>query len=94
MMVRCLDGMAEIALAADDPRHGLVYADELLANAEPKGLRELEEVARHWRGEAMLASKDYRGAQTELSRARARAIAEAIEKSMASSDFKARLRLS
>jgi tetratricopeptide (TPR) repeat protein/transcriptional regulator with XRE-family HTH domain len=71
MMVRCLDGLAEIALAAGDARRCRAYADELLAIAEPNGLRELEAVARRWRGEALFAEKDYVKAQVELSHATA-----------------------
>jgi tetratricopeptide (TPR) repeat protein len=131
-MVRCIDGLAEIALAAGDARRCREYGDELLAIAEPNGLRELEAVARRWRGEALLAEKDYIEAQTELSHAatlsedigrvrlqmdaqaalahllaaqgqrdaaqrhgaKARAIAEAIEKSLESSGLEARLRIS
>jgi ATP/maltotriose-dependent transcriptional regulator MalT len=131
MMVRCLDGLAEIALAAGDANRCRAYADELLAVAEPNGLRELEAVARRWRGEAMFVEKDYAAARTELSRAAAlaedigrvrlqmdtqaalarllaaqgrrgaaqrhdataRAIAEAIEKSLDASGLVARLRM-
>ena len=71
MMVRCLDGLAEIALAQGDASHCRAYGDELLAIAEPNGLRELEAVARRWRGEAMFVEQDYIAAQTELSRAAA-----------------------
>ena len=46
-----------------------MHADELLAIAEANGLRELEAVARRWRGEAMFVEKDYAAAQAELSRA-------------------------
>ena len=132
MMVRCLDGLAEIALAAGDTRRCLAYGDELLTIAVPNGLRELEASARRWRGEALLAVKNYVEAQAELSRAAAladdigrvrlrmdtqaalarllaaqgqrdaakrhgataRAIAGAIEKSLASSGLEARLRMS
>jgi len=130
MMVRCLDGLAEIALAAGDARCCRAHADELLAIAAANGLREMEAVARRWRGEAMFVEKEYAAAQAELSRAAvlaedigrvrlqmdaetaltrllaaqgrrtaaqrhdatARAIAEAIEKSLASSGLAARLR--
>jgi tetratricopeptide (TPR) repeat protein len=130
MLVRCLDGLAEIALAAGDARSCRAYGDELLAIAESNGLRELAAVARRWRGEAMLVEKDYAAAQAELSGAAvlaegigrvrlqmdtqaalarllaaqgqrdaaqrhgaaARAIAEAIEKSLESSGLEARLR--
>jgi tetratricopeptide (TPR) repeat protein/DNA-binding XRE family transcriptional regulator len=129
MLVRCLDGLAEIALINGDASRCRTHADELLAIAESNGLRELEAVARRWRGEAMLVEKDGEAAQAELSRAaalaedvgrvrlhmdtqsalarllaaqgqrdaaqhhdaRARAIAEAIEASLASSGIEARL---
>jgi tetratricopeptide (TPR) repeat protein len=71
MMVRCIDGLAEIALAAGDASRCRAYGDELLAIAEPNGLRELEAVARRWRGEAMFVEKAYVAAQAELSRAAA-----------------------
>ena len=131
MMVRCLDGLAEIALAAGNASRCRAYADELLAIAELNGLRELDASARRWRGEALLAEKNYAEAQAELSRAAAladdigrvrlrmdtqaalarvlaaqgqrdaakchgataHAIAEAIEKSLASSGLEARLRM-
>ena len=69
MMVRCLEGLAEIAFTAGDARRCRAYADELLEIAEANGLRELEAVARRWRGEAMLEEKDYVTAQAELSHA-------------------------
>ena len=132
MMVRCLDGLAEISLAAGNASRCRAYADELLAIAELNGLHELEASARRWRGEALLAEKNYAEEQAELSRAAAladdigrvrlrmdtqaalarmfaaqgqrdaakrhgalaRAIAEAIEKSLASSGLEARLRTS
>jgi len=73
LMVRCIDGLAEIALAAGDANRCHAYADELLAIAESNGLRELEAVARRWRGEALLVKQDYVAAQAELSHAAARA---------------------
>ena len=131
MMVRCLDGLAEITLAAGDAGRCRAYGDELLAIAGSNRLRELEAVARRWRGEAMFVEKDYVAAQAELSRAaaltedigrvrlqmdsqaalarllaaqgqrdaakrhhaKARAIAEAIGKSLESSGLEARLRV-
>lgn len=69
MMVRCFDGLAEIALTAGDASGCRGYGDALLAIAMPNGLRELEAVARRWRGEALFVEKDYPGAQVELSRA-------------------------
>jgi len=69
MMVRCLDGLAEIAFATGDTGQCHAYSNELLAIAETSGLRELEAVARRWRGEAMILEKSYATAQVELSRA-------------------------
>ncbi|MBU2478463.1 MAG: hypothetical protein KKA36_05180, partial [Gammaproteobacteria bacterium] len=69
MMVRCLDGLAEIALTAGDAIRCRTHADELLAIAEPNGLRELEVAARRWRGEALFVEANYEAAQAELSRA-------------------------
>jgi tetratricopeptide (TPR) repeat protein len=69
MMVRCIDGLAEIALAAGDVSQCRAYADELLAIAETNGLRELEAIARRWRGETLLLEKNYIDAQAELHRA-------------------------
>jgi len=71
MLVRCLGGLAEIALAAGDTSRCLAYGDELLGIAESNSLRELEAVARRWRGEAFIAVKDYDSANEELSRAEA-----------------------
>ena len=129
LMVRCIDGLAEIALTAGDASRCRAYADELLEIAAANGLRELEAGARRWRGEALLAEKAYVEAEAELSRAaalaadigrvrlqmdaeaalarlfgvqgqseaaqrhgaKARVIAEAVEKSLASSGLEARL---
>jgi tetratricopeptide (TPR) repeat protein/DNA-binding XRE family transcriptional regulator len=129
MMLRCLEGSAEIALAEGNPSGCRAFADELLALAEPNGLREMAASARYWRGEALLAEQAYAEAQAELSRAaalteeigrvrlqmdveaasarlcsaqgrrdaaqrhgaKARAIAEAIEQSLASSGLEARV---
>jgi tetratricopeptide (TPR) repeat protein len=76
MMIRCLDGLAEITLAAGDTSRCRAYADELLAIALSNGLREQEAAARRWRGEALLAEKAYPDAQAELSTAAA--LAETI----------------
>jgi len=67
--VRCIDGLAEIALMAGDASRCRAYGDELLEIAVPNGLRELEGCARRWRGEALLAEESYSEAQAELSRA-------------------------
>ncbi|MGC2167332.1 MAG: AAA family ATPase [Gallionella sp.] len=66
MMVRCIDASAEIALATGDVKGCHARGDELLVIAELNGLRELNAVARRWRGEAMIIEKDYQQAQFEL----------------------------
>ena len=71
LMVRCIDALAEISLAAGDAACCRACGDELLALAESNSLRELEAVARRWRGEALLAQQAYVQARAELSRAAA-----------------------
>ena len=66
MMVRCLEGLAEIALAAGDDMGCCAYADELLAIAQTNGMNEMEAVAWRWRGEALLVKRDFVAAETEL----------------------------
>jgi tetratricopeptide (TPR) repeat protein len=73
LMVRCIDGLAEIALLSGDAARCRAYGDELLAVAEPNGLRELEASARRWRGEAHLMERDFVQAGAELSRAASQA---------------------
>jgi tetratricopeptide (TPR) repeat protein len=67
--VRCLEGLAELALARGDASGCLAYAGELLSLVEPAGLRELAAQAHRWRGEAFLAQKQYAPAREELLRA-------------------------
>jgi tetratricopeptide (TPR) repeat protein/transcriptional regulator with XRE-family HTH domain len=71
LVVRCLDGLAEIALAAGDAPYCRACGDELLAIAEPNGLREIEALARRWRGEAWRVEAAYEQSHAELSRAAA-----------------------
>ena len=71
MMLRCLDGLAEISLAAGDTAQCHAYSDELLTVAVDNGLREMRAVAHRWRGEAMMVEKNYKGAQEELLQAMA-----------------------
>jgi tetratricopeptide (TPR) repeat protein len=66
MLVRCLDALAEIALAAGDADRCRTYADELLAIAGPNGLDEIEAAARRWRGEALLSERAFEAARAEL----------------------------
>jgi tetratricopeptide (TPR) repeat protein/transcriptional regulator with XRE-family HTH domain len=129
LMVRCLEGLAAVALRQGDASRCRTFADELLVLAGSNGLREFEASARRWHGEAWLAEKAYARAQAELSRAaalaedigrvrlqmdaeaglarlfaaqgqrdaaqrhgaKARAMAEAIEKSLVSTGLEARL---
>ncbi len=71
LTVRCLDGLAGIALAAGDAGRCAVYADEMLALAVANGLREIEAVALRWRGEALRAQRAYAPALAALARAAA-----------------------
>lgn len=90
-LARCLEGLAELALARGDPQACLAHADELLALVEPAGLRELAAQARRWRGEALLAQRRRAQAEEELRRAaglaeeigRARLLAD-VRKALAS----------
>jgi tetratricopeptide (TPR) repeat protein/transcriptional regulator with XRE-family HTH domain len=68
-LARCLEGLAQLALARGDPEGCLAFADELLSLVEPAGLRELAALARRWRGEAMLARGNHEGALEDLGRA-------------------------
>ena len=89
LTVRCIDALAEIALAAGDASRCRAHADELIAIAAPDGLREIEAGARRWRGEALLAEKAYVEAEAELSRAAA--LAEAIGRVRLQGDAQAAL---
>jgi len=71
LTIRCLDGLAEIALAANDPARCRAHADEMLALGVANGLREIEAGALRWRGEALRAEKAYAPAQAALLRAAA-----------------------
>ena len=52
-LARCLEGLAELALARRDANRALACAEELLAMVEPAGARELAERARAARDQAM-----------------------------------------
>ena len=69
LMVRCLEGLAEIALGSGDAEACGKCGDELLEIAVHNGLSEMEATARRWRGEALLARKSYAEAEQELRRA-------------------------
>jgi tetratricopeptide (TPR) repeat protein len=68
-LARCLEGLAELALARGDPAGCLAFADELLSLVEPAGLREFIAQARRWRGQALIAQRQYGKAASELSSA-------------------------
>ena len=65
-LARCLEGLAELALARGDAAACLAHAGELLSLVEPAGLRELAAQARRWRGEALLAQGQLAAAEEEL----------------------------
>lgn len=69
MQVRCLDALAEMALLEGDAARCLARADELLHIADANGLRELQAVARRWRGEALLRVSAFAPALDELTQA-------------------------
>ena len=68
-MTRCVEGLAELALAQGDADTCLRHAHDLLVLAESFGLKELQGVARRWRGEALAAKGDRRAAAEELAAA-------------------------
>ncbi len=74
--VRCLEGLAELALAQSKPHQALHYAEQLQHLAEPGGMRELVAQAHRWRGEALLALGELKMAAAELEQALG--LAEAI----------------
>lgn len=88
-LARCLEGLAELALARGDADGCLVFADELLALAEPAGAKELAAQARRWRGEALLSQHRRAAAEQELQRAVA--IADEIGRVRLASDARAAL---
>ncbi len=69
MQVRCLGALAEMALLQGDTRRCHAMADQLLHIAETNGLRELQAVARRWRGEALLHERAFAPALAELTQA-------------------------
>ena len=69
MQVRCLGALAEMALLQGDAARCRALADELLDIADANGLRELQAVARRWRGEAHLHQRAFAPALDELAQA-------------------------
>lgn len=86
---RCLQGLAELALARRDPQGCMAFAERLLAMVEPGGLRELAAQARRWRGEALLALGEPARAGEDLRFAAA--IGEAIGRARLARDAHAAL---
>jgi tetratricopeptide (TPR) repeat protein len=70
-VAHCLEGLAELLIARGEPAQAIRYADELLALAEPRGLRDMAAQAHRWRGEAMLAAGQLETAEEELKQAAA-----------------------
>jgi tetratricopeptide (TPR) repeat protein len=65
-LVRCLEGLAELALARGDAAASLRFSDELLSLAQRGELKELAAYGRRWRGAALAASGDRAAATAEL----------------------------
>lgn len=68
---RCLEGLAELALARGEPQAALGYADELLALAEAGDLAETRAWARYWRGRALALAAPFGEAAADLAAAAA-----------------------
>jgi hypothetical protein len=66
MRARCLEGLAEFSLARGDAASCIAHAEDLLAQVEPAGARELAAQARRWRGEALLAQGHHAEARRDL----------------------------
>ncbi len=65
-LARCLEGLAEYALAQGDATRALAHAGELLSLVAPAGLKELVARARRWRGAALLAQRNVAAGRGEL----------------------------
>ena len=72
-MIRCLEGLVELALLRGDAGQCLALAAELLSHAETAGLKEYAAQARRWRGEALAAQGKREAALEQLSLAAAAA---------------------
>ena len=72
-MVRCLEGLAELALRRGRIDECLALAAELLAHAETAGVKEFAAQARRWSGEALAATAKRAAATEQLSLAAAAA---------------------
>lgn len=72
-MVRCLEGLVELALLRGDAENCLALAGELRSQAETAGLKELAAQAQRWSGEALAATGKRTEALDQLSLAAATA---------------------
>ena len=72
-MVRCLEGLTELALRRGDAEGCLALAAELLSHAETAGMKEIATQARRWCGEALAATGRREAATEQLSLAAASA---------------------
>ncbi|MBE7555607.1 MAG: alpha/beta fold hydrolase [Anaerolineales bacterium] len=66
---RCLEGLAELALARGEPQQALAYTEQLWELAERHDLREIKARALHWRGMALLRLDQLETAATTLQQA-------------------------
>lgn len=72
-MIRCLEGLVELALLRGDTEKCLTLSTELLAHADSAGLKEFAAQARRWRGEALCATGQRAAATEQLTLAAAAA---------------------
>lgn len=66
---RCLEGLAELALAKGEPHQALAYTEQLWELAERHDLREIMARALRWRGVALLTLEQFEAAATALQQA-------------------------
>lgn len=66
---RCLEGLAELALAKGEPQQALAYTEQLGELAERHDLREIMARALHWRGMALLTLEQFEAAAATLQQA-------------------------
>ena len=76
--VRCLEGLAELALAHDEPDEAMTQANALLTLAERGGQRENTARAHYWRGEALRMMGELNLAEADL--LKALTIAQSIQR--------------
>lgn len=69
LALRCLDALAETAIARDDARGCLAHAEELLALAGRGDMRELMARGHRWRGIARLALGEHESAHGDMAQA-------------------------